>query len=366
MHKLTFKLASGIRSCIKAPCKGAFCFVRPALGKTFSRRKAPMRCLKYSLPLLLSLVGSLVLGLSASAAEPKKRSFLFTYRVTLKDLPPGELKFWLPAAESNEAQEVRLVKTLSPVPVEMRKEKEYGNSIFFGRMKAPAKEVEIDLRYQVTRYEKVGNIAGRNPFTPASPGELARSLASDRLVPLDEKVRKLAAEVTRGKTTPLAKSRAIYDFVTDSLTYDKSGAGWGRGDIHHACDIRRGNCTDFHALFIGLCRASGIPARFIIGFSIPDGKREGEIGGYHCWAEFYIDGRGWIPVDASEASKNRAKKEYYFGNLCQNRVEFTHGRDVLLDPPQHGEKLNYFIYPYIELDGKPYNGSVKSFSFKEL
>lgn len=172
--------------------------------------------------------------------------------------------------------------------------------------------------------------------------------------------------MTAGKSTILAKAQAIYDYTTENLTYDKIGTGWGRGDINYACDLKRGNCTDFHALFIGLCRASGIPARFIIGFPITEGKKEGSIGGYHCWAEFYVDGSGWIPVDSSEASKNKAKKGYYFGNLCENRIEFTQGRDIQLDPPQAGERLNYFIYPYFELDGKPYNDMDMSFSFKEM
>ena len=84
------------------------------------------------------------------------------------------------------------------------------------------------------------------------------------------------------------------------------GQGWGQGDIEWACDKRYGNCTDFHALFIGLLRASGIPARFSIGYAIPTGAG-GDIPGYHCWADFYVDGVGWFPVDASEAWKHKDK-----------------------------------------------------------
>lgn len=307
-----------------------------------------------------------VLLSAALAAERKERSFLFTYKAKLKDLPPGELKFWIPAAVSGGEQRVELVKALTPVPAEMRKEGQYGNSYLFGTLKGDAKEAEIELQFKVTRYEQRVDLAGTGGAKAASQKELARALAPDRLVPLDERIRKLAAEVTKGKAAPLEKARAIYDYVVETMTYDKSGTGWGRGDIYYACDIRRGNCTDFHALFIGLCRASGIPARFIIGFPLPEGKREGTIGGYHCWAEFYVEGHGWIPVDTSEASKNKAKKGYFFGTICENRVAFTQGRDILLDPPQKGERLNYFIYPYFELEGKPYNSAEKSFSFREI
>lgn len=316
------------------------------------------------LVIALTVLGALAHG--AVTAEPKKRHFLFTYKVKLEDVPHGEMRLWIPVAPSNGEQMVRLAKVSAPVQLEPEKEGEYGNSLLFGRVKAPAKEMEIELQYEVTRIEKKGNLTGGGTTAPASRDELARFLAPDRLVPLNDRIRKLAAEVTAGKTTSLAKARAIYDYTVDNLSYDKSGTGWGRGDINFACDLKRGNCTDFHALLIGLCRASGIPARFVIGFPIPEGKKEGNIGGYHCWAEFYIAGKGWIPVDASEASKNKARKEYYFGNLCENRVEFTLGRDILLKPSQQGEKLNYFIFPYAELDGKPYDKMERSFSFREV
>jgi transglutaminase-like putative cysteine protease len=139
------------------------------------------------------------------------------------------------------------------------------------------------------------------------------------------------------------------------MKYDKSGEGWGRGDSLWACDSRRGNCTDFHSVFISLMRAAGIPARFEIGFPIGEAV-SGEIPGYHCWAEFYLDGTGWVPVDISEAWKAPARHDYFFGTIDTNRLRFSTGRDVTLDPKQDGPPLNYFVYPYVEVDGKPFQG----------
>jgi len=65
-------------------------------------------------------------------------------------------------------------------------------------------------------------------------------------------------------------------------------------------------------------------------------------------------GKGWIPVDISEANKNPSLRDYYFGNLTENRVGFTVGRDLTLVPKQDGSALNFFVYPYVEIDGKPY------------
>ena len=119
-----------------------------------------------------------------------------------------------------------------------------------------------------------------------------------------------------------------------------------------ACDAKYGNCSDFHSLFTSMARASNIPARFHYGFSLkPDGTTAA-----HCWAEFKDPEKGWFPVDISEArkvvEKEPAKANYYFGTLSENRVRLSTGRDIVLDPKQAGEPLNFFYAPYVEIDGK--------------
>jgi len=176
----------------------------------------------------------------------------------------------------------------------------------------------------------------------------------------------LAVKVTEGKTTPLDKARAIYDYVFTTMRYDKTGTGWGRGDVLYACDAKKGNCTDFHSLFIAMARSQGIPARFEIGFPLPPDKHSAEIAGYHCWADFFDPQHGWIPVDISEAWKHPEKKDYFFGAHDTNRVEFTMGRDLELSPKQEGKLLNYFVYPYVEVGGKEYPNVSTAFSFADV
>ena len=154
------------------------------------------------------------------------------------------------------------------------------------------------------------------------------------------------------KSGALARARALYDHVLARMKYDKSGEGWGRGDALYACDARAGNCTDFHAYFIALARAVGIPARFAIGVTIPADHDEGSIAGYHCWAEFCAEGK-WVPVDISEASKNPALADYYFGHHPANRFELTRGRDLLVDPAPASGPINFLVYPLLEVGGKP-------------
>jgi transglutaminase-like putative cysteine protease len=149
------------------------------------------------------------------------------------------------------------------------------------------------------------------------------------------------------------------------MKYDKSGTGWGHGDTLWACDSKHGNCTDFHSVFISMARAEKIPARFEIGFPLPSDKHSAEIPGYHCWAEFYLDSTGWVPVDISEAWKHQEKHDYFFGAHDVNRMQFTQGRDLKLAPSQEGPPLNYFVYPYVEIGGKEYPNVSIAFSFED-
>ena len=79
----------------------------------------------------------------------------------------------------------------------------------------------------------------------------------------------LATQTVAGKTGELQQARAIYDYVLANMKYDKTGTGWGRGDTLWACDSKRGNCTDFHSLFMSMARSQGIPARFDIWLPYP-------------------------------------------------------------------------------------------------
>ncbi len=136
------------------------------------------------------------------------------------------------------------------------------------------------------------------------------------------------------------------------MRYKKFGEGWGQGDALYACDALSGNCTDYHAYFIGLARSIGIPARFAIGAAIPSDRNNGGCDGYHCWAEFYAEGKWW-PIDISEADKFSALSMYYFGHHPANRFEFSHGRDLALDPSPSSGPINFLAYPVLEMNNEP-------------
>ena len=247
------------------------------------------------------------------------------------------------------------------------REAKFGNEIYFAQIASVTQpELHFDVEYDVVRRERVAlNPAPRLTATAMPNKERQEDLQPDALVPITGLPADIAAKVTEGKTQPLDKARAIYDYVFTTMKYDKTGTGWGHGDVLYACDAKKGNCTDFHSLFIAMARSQGIPARFEIGFPLPPDKHSAEIAGYHCWSDFYIDGKGWIPVDISEAWKHPEKRDYFFGSHDVNRVQFSIGRDLQLSPAQERKPLNYFIYPYVEVDGQEYSNVSLAFSFAD-
>jgi transglutaminase-like putative cysteine protease len=235
----------------------------------------------------------------------------------------------------------------------------YGNRIMHILARPDsAGNIPVSITYLVTRRE-----AGEHEdYQP-----LGRFLQPDRKVPIDGK----PLELLRDRAIPddsIATAKMLYDLVNRHMRYSKDGVGWGEGDATWACESRFGNCTDFHSLFISLVRSRKIPAKFEIGFPLPDNRGEGAIAGYHCWAWFRPEGRGWIPVDISEANKNPMLRGYYFGRLTENRIALSAGRDIDLVPKQQGPPLNFFVYPYVEVNGKPQPPSkiVGQYTFKDV
>ena len=297
------------------------------------------------------------------------RHFTFHYAFTIKDVPAGEhVRVWFPESHSDAYQEVRVVSAKGDLGLKHTRESRFGNEMYYAESKkARSSELHFEVIYDVVRHEHLSLGVNRPRLQNAalSSKETKEFLGPDKLVPVTGLPAELAAKVTQGMDKNLDKARAIYDYVFQTMKYDKTGTGWGRGDVLYACDAKKGNCTDFHSLFISMARSQHIPARFEIGFPLPADKTSSQIPGYHCWAEFFDPEHGWIPVDISEAWKNPVKQNYFFGAHDANRIQFTMGRDLVLSPAEQGETRNYFIYPYVEVDGKEHPNVSMDFSFTD-
>jgi hypothetical protein len=285
-------------------------------------------------------------------------------------LPAGErVRIWIPAAHSDAFQEVKVISANGDLTLKKTHESTFGNEMYFAEAgRAKEAELHFEIVYDVVRHERLtlGVSTPHLAEVKLNERERKQDLGPDKLVPVTGLPAELAVKVTEGKTVPLEKARAIYDYVFTTMRYDKTGTGWGRGDVLYACDAKKGNCTDFHSLFMAMARSQGIPARFEIGFPLPPDKHSGEIAGYHCWSDFFEPQHGWIPVDISEAWKHQEKRDYFFGAHDVNRMQFTMGRDLELNPKQDGAPLNYFVYPYVEVAGKEYPNVSTAFSFADV
>lgn len=296
------------------------------------------------------------------------RTTLFTYAVKVENVAPGaqEAVLYLPIPQDSEQQTISDLKVNTGGTVDYAAERRHGNKVvkvvFSGKALAtPTAEITF-LAHRKELKPDLRALEGKED-PQEDLGALAEFLKADRLVLVDDEMKAIATKVVAGKTGTIAKAKAIYDYVLGEMKYSKDGEGWGKGSTVWALEKKYGNCTDFHALFISLSRAAGIPARFDMGVPLPTKDPQGTVGGYHCWAFFYVPATGWVPVDISEADKNPVKAAYFFGAIDADRITFSTGRD--LEIGQKGEPLNFFIYPYVEVDGKAHTQAKREFRYAD-
>lgn len=309
---------------------------------------------------------ALLMCCALGAAASDTRTFEFSYRMLAGEFPGNEaVDIYIPLPAEDDSQRILHHNLRSSLPGETGVEARYGNGYFHIHRPANINNpIDAELTWTVER-----RVVTRDPGE-LSDADRDRYLSSNRLVPVGHQILDpILAEIraTRADDSPSATARAIYDWVVDNVEYKKVGTGWGNGDTFWACSERYGNCTDFHALFVALARTEGIPARFEIGFPVPESRPGGEIGGYHCWVKFYLPGEGWVPIDASEAAKHPEKRELFYGTHPADRIHFTTGRDLVLSEASAVQPLNYFIYPYVEVGGKPWRVKLDTqFAYREL
>lgn len=197
-------------------------------------------------------------------------------------------------------------------------------------------------------------------------------------MPVDGIVADTANSIVRGIASPDDRARAIYEWVVDNTFRDPAVQGCGMGNIKTMLETGNlgGKCADINSLFVGLCRAAGIPAREMYGVRVAASSQLACLGkagdvskAQHCRAEYFSPRYGWVPVDAADVRKAVletglalddpkivALRQRLFGFWEMNWVGFNHARDFELTP-KASKPLPYLMYPYAEfgetrLDGR--------------
>ncbi len=249
-----------------------------------------------------------------------------------------------------------------------------------GERKILEVRIEVEIRERITERRKVVEEMGISE-------EIEKFLIPTQHVPTDGIVKEFADKVTKGKTNAIEKAKRIYDWIIENTYREPRVKGCGLGDVKSILETGNlcGKCVDIGSLFVALLRASGIPSREVFGIRMDNSKispslgRAGDITmAQHCKTEFFVTDYGWVPVDPADVRKVileenltlrdplvQSLKEYLFGNCEDNWVAFNWARDLTLIPPQKKLPLNYFMYPYCEVDGEPLDYfEPEAFSYK--
>lgn len=195
---------------------------------------------------------TLLLLASVSVLAASSRTYDATYTATVSGIPADatRIKVWIPLPKTRPLQSVSELKIDSPYAWQRGHDREFDNDFIYATIDRPASgDLVVPISFRITRNDAVLTALPREKATRA---ELQRDLKADRLVTLSPRIRKMADEITAGKEGTMARANAIYTYVLNNMTYDKTKPGWGKGDTERACDIKAGNCTDFHSLFMSL------------------------------------------------------------------------------------------------------------------
>lgn len=212
-----------------------------------------------------------------------------------------------------------------------------------------------------------------------SRSELNASLRPTKLVPTDGIVKQRATEITKTTKTDVDKARAIYEWIVENTYRNPKTRGCGRGDIRFMLESGDlgGKCADLNALYVGLARAAGLPARDVYGIRIgPSQMGTKSLGisstdvtkAQHCRAEVYLSEYGWVPVDPADVRKvmleeppgHRSLQDSLvqqartrlFGSWEMNWMAYNYAQDVTL-PRSSGPPVHFLMYPQAQTsDGR--------------
>jgi len=313
-----------------------------------------------------------------SPASAGWRTFDLTTRVEILK-PSGTTRIWLPAGLLSETPFQRTLANTFHAEggaAKLIESKADALGIIAAEFPAGVKPV-LTLTSRITTKNIAVDVTARGKAPQAKAVELQYCLRPTHLLPTDGIVKATAAEITQGARTDVAKARAIYEWIVDNTFRDPKKPGCGLGDIRFMLESKDlgGKCADLNALYVGLARASGLPARDVYGIRVAKSElgykslgtaSENVTKAQHCRAEVYLSGYGWVPVDPADVRKvvleeppgNRplddemVKKARVrlFGSWEMNWIAYNFAHDVAL-PGSSGAPLPFLMYPQAETAG---------------
>ena len=311
----------------------------------------------------------------AHAAVTDWKTFSVTTRLNVQDAD-APLRVWLPLPDSVDGYQQTLDTRWSGTAnnVQIFRDLQYNAPILYAEWSKRGPR-ELVVTSQVKTLDRENKLTAEpRGDGPATFPDVRRFLLPTKHIQTDGIVLSTAREAIQGAVAPTEKARAIYDWVVDNSFRDPKVRGCGRGDIKGMLETGNlgGKCADINSLFVGLCRAVGVPARENFGIRVAPSRnfkslgKLGDItGAQHCRAEFYAE-TGWVPVDPADVRKVVLEEKLaledaavqkirntLFGSWEMNWVEFNHARDFILNPVSAITPINFLMYPHAEVAGTP-------------
>ncbi|MBQ7739033.1 MAG: transglutaminase domain-containing protein [Desulfovibrionaceae bacterium] len=328
----------------------------------------------------LGLILGLILGLGTIAsADPGKKSGTVTYDINLKVAPNSKTaNVYLPYPLSDKNQDIKDVKVSGNFSSQgVYRDVKTGSYYLMASWDAIKEQPKMTFSFHVDSHYKKGQAL--KDVGEKAPVDVAPYLAANDYIPADSKhCKDIVKEVCKDMKTTLQKVRALYDWTIANTYRDPNVKGCGLGDAIRTLTEAQGGgkCADISSVFITLCRSAGIPCRDVFGLRIK-GQDGAITGDFHCWAEFYLPGTGWVQADPADVRKamlieklelkDAATKkhiEFFWNGDDLFRIALNRGEHAAKFMGMQGEAIGYFMYPYAEVDGKGLDYfAPKDFSF---
>lgn len=314
--------------------------------------------------LLLAVLFCLALPVAVFAAS--EVSGTITMEFDLSDQPADqEAKLWIPYPVSDANQLITHMKISGDYDESaVYTDQKYSTPMLYARWEKGAKSRKLTMSFAAVRQEVIKKDFPKEEGN-WDPRDYALYLSPTSRGPIDGPVADLAKKIVGDKTSVYDKAKAIYDWICENMYRDPATKGCGPGDVCALLVTPGGKCTDIHSVFVALCRAAGVPAREVFGIRMGKKPVQDISKWQHCWAEFFLPGYGWVPVDPADVrkmmlkqnlklgdAKTKAYREYFWGGWDAYRVKLAEGRDLILNPPQANGPINTFGYPYAEVGTK--------------
>lgn len=322
-----------------------------------------------------ALGGTRQVGAAANDFRPSPASGWRMFEATTRaELAAADsvTRLWLPLPSIDDAAWFRPMGNLwqgNATEVEVKKDPVYGALMLAARWEAGVENPVLEVTSRFAARDRAIDLAQPGKEMPLDPATARLYTRPTLLLPTDGIVKETAAGIVRGARTDLAKARAIYEWIVNNTARNPKTRGCGTGNIKAMLETGdlTGKCADLNALFVGLARAAGLPARDVYGIRVADSRfgyrslgKSGEITrAQHCRAEVWLSGFGWVPVDPSDVRKVMleekpglalrddivvAARETLFGAWEMNWLAFNSAHDIHL-PGSAGTPLPFLMYP---------------------